>query len=105
MVLFGSYTRGNYTVFSDIDVLAVSAGHPRDDAFALTVKTLALRGLQAHVLSEEELHQIQPVWDTDAAGGRGGVACGTERDVSMAMVVSRPERRGGRGALVREDRR
>lgn len=35
VVLFGSYAKGNYTAFSDIDVLVVYAGEPREDAFAL----------------------------------------------------------------------
>lgn len=35
VVLFGSYAKGNYTAFSDIDVLVVYGGEAREDAFAL----------------------------------------------------------------------
>jgi predicted nucleotidyltransferase len=68
-VLFGSYARGNYTAFSDIDLLVVYAGPPRENAFALTVKTLALRGLQPHVLSEEEFQRVEGVWKRMLEGG------------------------------------
>lgn len=68
-VLFGSYARGDYTAFSDVDLLVVYAGRVREDAFALTVKTLGLPSLQAHVLSEEEFQEVQPVWERMLRGG------------------------------------
>lgn len=59
VVLFGSYAKGNYTVASDIDVLVVYAGNARDDAFAVVKTTLGLRGLEAHVYSEDEYRSLQ----------------------------------------------
>lgn len=62
VVLFGSYAKGNYTAFSDIDLLVVYAGKPRDDAFALVKRTFGLVGLESQVLAEEEFQQVLPVW-------------------------------------------
>ena len=62
VVLFGSYARGNYTAFSDIDVLVIYSGEVREDAFALVKKGMPLRGLEPHVLSEEEFRAVLPVW-------------------------------------------
>lgn len=62
VVLFGSYAKGNYTAFSDIDVLVVYAGEPRDDAFALVKRTFGLAGLEPQVLTEEEFRAVLPVW-------------------------------------------
>jgi hypothetical protein len=62
VVLFGSYARGNYTAFSDIDVLVVYAGTPRDDAFAIVKRTFGLRGLEPQVLTEEEFQSVWSTW-------------------------------------------
>lgn len=62
VVLFGSYAKGNYTAFSDIDVLVVYAGEPREDAFALVKRTFGLAGLEPQVLTEEEFRAVLPVW-------------------------------------------
>lgn len=62
VVLFGSYAKGNYTAFSDIDILVVYAGEPREDAFALVKRTFGLAGLEPQVLSVEEFRAVLPVW-------------------------------------------
>lgn len=62
VVLFGSYAKGNYTAFSDIDILVVYAGEPREDAFALVKRTFGLAGLEPQVLSEQEFRAVLPVW-------------------------------------------
>jgi predicted nucleotidyltransferase len=62
VVLFGSYANGSYTAFSDIDLLVVYAGGPREDAFAIAKRTYGLRGLEPHVLSEEEFAAMLPTW-------------------------------------------
>ena len=62
VVLFGSYAKGNFTAFSDIDLLVVYADPPRSDAFKLVKKALNLLGLQPHVLSESEFSPVQPIW-------------------------------------------
>ena len=62
VVLFGSYAKGNYTPFSDIDILVVYAGEPREDAFALVKRTFGLAGLEPQVLSVEEFRSVLPTW-------------------------------------------
>ncbi|MGQ9477637.1 MAG: nucleotidyltransferase domain-containing protein [Candidatus Bipolaricaulia bacterium] len=50
VVLFGSYARGNYTtVASDVDLLIVYKGEPREGAFALVKEELALPRLEPHL--------------------------------------------------------
>lgn len=50
VLLFGSYAKGNYTAGSDIDLLIVYKVEPRDDAYALVKKTLAVPQLELHLL-------------------------------------------------------
>jgi predicted nucleotidyltransferase len=69
VVLFGSYARGNFTAFSDIDLLVVYADPPRGDAFGLVKKTLNLFGLQPHVLSESEFTAMRTIWQKMIQGG------------------------------------
>lgn len=57
VTLFGSYARGNYTVASDVDLLVVYRGQPREDGFAITKRVLDV--LEPHVYSEEEFKQAQ----------------------------------------------
>ncbi len=57
-VLFGSWAEGRATAFSDIDLLVVYEGPPREDAYRLVRKTLNLRGLEAHVYAQEEADQM-----------------------------------------------
>lgn len=59
VVLFGSWARGNFTVASDIDLLVVYQGPPREDVFALVKKTLDIPALEPHVYSEEEYRQLE----------------------------------------------
>lgn len=60
VVLFGSWAAGRATAFSDIDLLVVHAGAPRDDAYALVRKLVPIRGLEAHVYSEDEAAALAP---------------------------------------------
>lgn len=60
VVLFGSWAKGRATAFSDIDLLVVYADPPRDDAYALLRRHLALRGLEPHVYSETEATRLRP---------------------------------------------
>lgn len=57
-VLFGSYAKGNYTVASDIDLLLVYAGPPREDAYALAKRTLTIPRLEVHAYTEEEARRL-----------------------------------------------
>jgi len=59
VVLFGSYAKGNYTVASDVDLLVVYQGPPREDAFAVVKKVLNIPGLEPHVYSEGEYRQVE----------------------------------------------
>ncbi|MBC7098055.1 nucleotidyltransferase domain-containing protein [Candidatus Bipolaricaulota bacterium] len=68
-VLFGSYARGDYTVGSDIDLLVVYSGPPRDDAYVLVRKELAIPGLEPHVYSQREYRQMGEVGRRMEAGG------------------------------------
>lgn len=58
-VLFGSWAARRATAFSDVDLLVVYAGPPREDAYRLVRKTIALRGLEPHVYAEEEAQTVR----------------------------------------------
>ncbi len=58
-VLFGSWSRGRATAFSDVDLLVVYAGEPRDDAYRLVSSTIKLRGLEPHVYAEDEAQRLE----------------------------------------------
>jgi len=57
-VLFGSFATGRQTVGSDIDVLIVYKGVPRDDVFALAKQEIAVPRLEPHVYSDEEAARL-----------------------------------------------
>jgi hypothetical protein len=69
VVLFGSYAKGTYTVASDIDLLVVYSGEKRDDAFAVTKKTIAVPGLEPHVYTEDEYSKLKTTIDKMIEGG------------------------------------
>ena len=54
VTLFGSYAKGRQTVASDIDLLIIYTGQPREDAYALVKRTLNIRRLEPHVYTEAE---------------------------------------------------
>jgi predicted nucleotidyltransferase len=70
VVLFGSWAKGRATARSDVDLLVVYAGPTRADAYRIVWETLHIRGLEPHVLSEEEAEALRP---TLARMVRGGV--------------------------------
>jgi predicted nucleotidyltransferase len=59
VVLFGSYAKGRQTIASDIDLLVVYAGQPREDAYALVKQTLDIRRLEPHMYTEAEVAQVR----------------------------------------------
>ena len=59
-VLFGSWARDRATAFSDIDLLIIYAGPPREDAYRLVRRSVQLRGLEPHVYSETEAEGLAP---------------------------------------------
>lgn len=68
VTLFGSQATGRATAFSDIDVLVIYAGPARSDAYALVRRTLAIRGLEPHVYTEQEASLLGPVIDRMVRG-------------------------------------
>lgn len=54
VVLFGSQTTGRATAASDVDVLVVYDGPPREDAFALVKKAIPQVGVEPHLYTTEE---------------------------------------------------
>jgi predicted nucleotidyltransferase len=62
-VLFGSWAKGRATAFSDVDLLVVYGGPPRDNAYKTVRRSLSLRGLEPHVYAEAEAAGLQPTLD------------------------------------------
>ena len=56
-------TKGRATAFSDIDLLVVYDGPPRDNAYKVVRRSLNLRGLEPHVYAEAEAAGLQPTLD------------------------------------------
>ena len=69
VVLFGSYATGRQTVASDIDLLVVYAGRPREDAYALVKRTLNIRRLEPHVYAEAEYAKVRTTIERMARDG------------------------------------
>ena len=69
VVLFGSWAKGRATAFSDVDLLVVYAGPPREDAYAVVRRHLPVRGLEPHVYAQAEAAQLQPTLDRMTNGG------------------------------------
>ena len=68
VVLFGSWAKDRATAFSDIDLLVVHAGRPREETYKLVRRCLQMRGLEQHVY-EAEAAQLQPTLDRMTRGG------------------------------------
>jgi predicted nucleotidyltransferase len=68
-ILFGSWATGRATAFSDIDLLVVYEGPPREDPYMMVRRHIKLRGLEPHVYSEEEARQLRGILDRMTAGG------------------------------------
>lgn len=60
VVLFGSYARGDYTVSSDVDLLIIYKGEPREDLYALVKRLLRIPGLEPHLYSDKEYEVLRP---------------------------------------------
>jgi predicted nucleotidyltransferase len=69
VVLFGSWTKGKETAFSDIDLLIIYTGPPREDAYRLVKQYMNLRGLEPHVFSEEETENLEMTLARMTKGG------------------------------------
>ncbi|MCS7222728.1 MAG: nucleotidyltransferase domain-containing protein [Anaerolineae bacterium] len=69
VVLFGSYAQGRQTIASDVDLLVIYAGEPREDAYALVKRTLGIRLLEPHVYAEREYEQAKETLEWMVKGG------------------------------------
>ena len=70
VVLFGSYASGRHTVASDVDVLIVYRGEPREDIFGLAKQLIRIPHVEPHVYSEAQASQLA---DMLARMTRGGI--------------------------------
>ncbi|MGQ9647607.1 MAG: nucleotidyltransferase domain-containing protein [Thermodesulfobacteriota bacterium] len=69
VMLFGSWSTGRATAFSDIDLLVIYEGRARDDAFKIVWRCLKVRGLELHVYSEEEAEKLRPTLESMTKDG------------------------------------
>jgi predicted nucleotidyltransferase len=69
VVLFGSWTHGRATAYSDIDLLVIYAGPVRGDAYRTVRLSIPLRGLEPHVYSEDEAESLRSTLDRMIEGG------------------------------------
>ena len=70
VVLFGSYAKGNYTVASDIDLLVVYRGKPRQDAYARVREAIDIAQLEPHVYAEAEYRRQEGMVERMTRGGK-----------------------------------
>ncbi|MDI6703703.1 MAG: nucleotidyltransferase domain-containing protein [bacterium] len=57
VVLFGSYSKGNYTVGSDIDILIIYKEEKEKDAYVITKRIFDIPHLEPHVYTEREYEE------------------------------------------------
>lgn len=69
VILFGSYSKGNYTVGSDIDLLVIYKGEPNPNAYAITKKCLSIPRLEPHLYSEAECEKAREMIQKMSEGG------------------------------------
>jgi len=63
VTLFGSYAKGNYTAFSDIDLMIIYKGDQKENAYAVAKKTLSIPSLEIHIYSENEYNELRNIID------------------------------------------
>ncbi len=54
MILYGSYAQDRYTAGSDIDIIVVYEGHPREGAYRLVMDEVGLPRLEPKVYTKEQ---------------------------------------------------
>ena len=69
VVLFGSYAKGNYTAASDIDLLVVYQGKPKEDPFQMVKTTIDISGLEPHIYREQEYQKSKDLLEKMEEGG------------------------------------
>jgi len=58
MILYGSYAKGRHTAGSDIDIVIVYEGPPREDAYKLVVEEIGLPRVEPKVYSNEQFDTL-----------------------------------------------
>ena len=81
VMLFGSWSTGRETAFSDIDLLVIYEGQGRQEAYKIVWRYLNLRGLEAHVYSEDEAEKLRPTLESMTKNGI--LLFPTEESISM----------------------
>lgn len=84
MVLFGSWSAGRETAFSDIDLLVVYRGPAQEEAYKIVRRCLNLRGLEPHVYSEDEAGKLQPTLERMTKDGIFLFPAGKTRSAKQA---------------------
>ncbi len=69
VILFGSYSKGNYTVGSDIDLLVIYKGEPNPDAYTITKKCVSIPRLEPHLYAEVEYEKVKETIHKMSEGG------------------------------------
>lgn len=69
VMLFGSWSTGRETAFSDIDLLVVYEGRVRGEAYEMVWRCFNLRGLEPHVYSEDEAEKLRPTLENMTKDG------------------------------------
>lgn len=69
VMLFGSWSTGRETAFSDIDLLVIYEGQGRKEAYKIVWRCLNLRGLELHVYSEDEAEKLRPTLESMTKNG------------------------------------
>ena len=69
VVLFGSYARGNYNAFSDVDILVIYKDPKDSQDYKKVRKTLNLPGTEVHVYTVSEYRNFKEIIDRMISGG------------------------------------
>jgi uncharacterized protein len=69
VVLFGSSARDRHTAASDVDLLVVYGGPPRDEVFRIVKDVIQVPRLEPHVYSEAQAEALAPVLRRMTRGG------------------------------------
>lgn len=69
VVLFGSWAKGRATAFSDVDLMVIYKGPPRDDAWEIVRTVIDLRALEPHIYTEEQAARLETILGRMMDGG------------------------------------
>ena len=69
VVLFGSWAKSRATAFSDVDLMVIYGGPPRENAYRVVCDVVDVRRLEAHVYAEAEAEAVGATLARMAEGG------------------------------------